>query len=94
MWQNSKILIVTKPKKLWQDWKKNQIVTKLENQIVTKLWQNSKTQIVTKLQNSNCDKTPKLKLSQNSKIQIVTKLEKNSNCDQTKENKIVTKLKN
>ena len=45
---------------------------------------------MTKLKNSNCDKTkklklwknPKLKLLQNSKPQIVTKLKK-SNCDKT-----------
>ena len=62
--------------KLWQN-SKNQIVTKLKNQIVTtqklKSWQNSKTEIVTKLKNSNgdktkkknyCDKTKKLKLLQ------------------------------
>ena len=36
--------------------------------------------MVTKLKNSNCDKTQKLKLWQNSKTQIVTKLKK-SNCD-------------
>ena len=39
-----------------------------------------KTDIVTKLKNSNCDKTQKLKLWTNSKTQIVTKL-KNQNCD-------------
>ena len=37
---------------------------------------------MTKLNNSNCDKTQKLKLWQNSKTQIVTKL-KNSNCYKT-----------
>ena len=51
-------------------------------QIVTKV-ENSETEIVTKLKNSNCDKTQKLKFWQNSKTQIVTKL-KNSNCEQTK----------
>ena len=43
------------------------------------------------LKNSNCDKSPKLKLSQNSKTQIVTKL-KNSNCDNSK-TQIVIKYK-
>ena len=47
---------------------------------------------MTELENSNCDKTQKLKLWQNSKIQIVTKL-KNSNYDNSK-TQIVTKLKN
>ena len=56
------------------------------------MWLKSKTIIVTKLQNSNCDKTQKLKLWPNSKNQILTKL-KNSNCDRTKKNQIVTKLK-
>ena len=56
---------------------------------------NSKTKIMTKLQNSNCDKTPKLKLwkkkkkSNFDKTQIVTKLN-NSKCDKTQ---IVAKLK-
>ena len=45
---------------------------------ILKLRQNLKTQIVTKLKNSNCDKTQKLKLWQNSKVYAVTKL-KNSN---------------
>ena len=39
-----------------------------------KLQQNLKTKIVTKLWNSNCDKTQKLKMWKNSKSQIVTKL--------------------
>ena len=47
-----------------------------------KLWQNSKTQIMTKLNNSNCDKNRR-KLSQDS----------HSNCAKT-ETQIVTKLKN
>jgi hypothetical protein len=38
--------------------------------------------MVTKLENSNYDKTKKLKMWQNSKTQNVTKL-KNSNCDKT-----------
>ena len=37
----------------------------------------------TKLKNSNCDKTQKLKLRPNTKILNVTKF-KNSNCDKTK----------
>ena len=51
-----------------------------------------------KTQNSNCDKTPKLKLRQNLKTQIVTKLKnpnfdkmkrkKNSNIDKTKKIKL------
>ena len=67
-----------------------------------KWWKNAKTQMVTKLKNSNCDKTKKksnfdkaqkLKLLLNSKNQIVTQLKlwKKSNCDKTK---ILTKLKN
>ena len=40
-----------------------------------KLWQNKKIQMVSKLKNTNCDKT--------NNNQIVTKLKK-SNCDQTK----------
>ena len=70
---------------------------------------NSKNQFLTKLTNSNCDKTQKPKLWQNSKTQIVTKLN-NLNCDKTQKLKmwqitkmqtvtnlktqIVTKLKN
>ena len=69
-----------------------------------------KTQIVTKLKNSNNDKTQKLELWQNSKKLIVEKLTKISNCDKTQKsygdiiqriqlwhnstNPIVTKLKN
>ena len=67
-----------------------QTVSKLKN---TQVWHNSNTQIVTKLKNSNFDKTQKLKLGQNSKIRIVTKL-KNSNCDKTLKTQIVTTLKN
>ena len=52
-----------------------------------KLWWNSKTQIVMKLQNSNCDETQKLKLWWNSKTQIVMKL-KNSKCDKTQKLKL------
>ena len=46
---------------------------------------NSKTQIVTKLKNSNCDKTQKLKLRPNIQFLNMTKLKK--------KNQIVTKLK-
>ena len=68
----------------------------------------TRTQIVEKnSENSNCDKTQKLKWGHNSKTQIVTtqnlnvtKLQnsncdktQNSNCDQTKKNNIATKLK-
>ena len=63
-------------KKLWQN-SKTQIVKK----------KNLKTQIVTKIKNSNCDKTQKLKLWQNSKTQIATKLE-NLNCDKTKKSEL------
>ena len=62
-------------------------------EVIKKLWQNSKTQIVkkknlktlnvTKLKNSNFDKTQKLKLRPKTKILNVTKF-KNSNCDKTK----------
>ena len=54
------------------------------------MWQNSKTEIVTKLNNSKCDKTQKLKMWQNSKTEIVTK-PKNSNCYKAKNTQIVTK---
>ena len=56
------------------------------------MWQNLKTKIVkkklktkklTKLENSKCDKTPKLKMWQNS-TQNNDKTKKNSNCEQTK----------
>ena len=68
--------VVTKLK-LWlnSNFYKTQVVTKL------KLWEknhklkNDKTRIVTKLGNSNYDKTQKLKLKQNLKAQIWTKLE-------------------
>ena len=74
LWQDSKTQIVTKLK-MWQNSScdKAQIETKL------KLWQNynyeknykcDKTKIVTKLINSNYDKTPKLKLWQNSKLKL------------------------
>ena len=46
---------------------------------------------MTKLKNSNCDKTQKLKLRPNTKILNVTKF-KNSNCDKTKKN--FDKIKN
>ena len=74
---------------LWQNLK-TQIVTKPKT---PDLWQNSKTQIVTKLENSNCNKTQKLKLCQDSKIQTVAKL-KNTNNDKTHKTGIVTTLKN
>ena len=46
-----------------------------------KLWKkNLKTETVTKLKNSNCDKTHKLKLWQNSKTETETK-HKNFKCD-------------
>ena len=70
-----------KPLKTWT-WKfgrnsKTQIAMKLKNSNVDKikkirLWQNSKTQIVTKLEANK--KTQKLKLWWNSKTQTVTKL--------------------
>ena len=72
--------------KLWQNSNcdKSQVMTKL------KLWEGKqhknlkfdKTQVVMKLNNSNDDKTQKLKMWQNSKTHIVTKLE-NSNYDKT-----------
>ena len=43
--------------------------------------------MVTKLKNSNRDKTEKHKLRKNSKIQTVTKLE-NTNCDKTQKHKL------
>ena len=45
--------------------------------------ENSKTQNVTKLKNSKCDKTPKLKMWQESKTQKLTKPPP-SKCDKTK----------
>ena len=45
---------------------------------------------MTKLKNSNCDKTQKLKFWQSSKTETLTEL-KNSNCDKTQ---TVIKLKN
>ena len=53
-----------------------------------------KKQIVTKIKNSNFDKTQELKIRKNKKNKIVTKLKKiffftkinNSNCDKTKKN--------
>ena len=45
-----------------------------------------------KTQNTNCDKTEKLKLRQNLKTQIATKL-KNPNCERKKKPIILTKLK-
>ena len=56
-----------------------QFVTNLKK---IKFGKTKKTQIMTKLKNSNCDKTQKLKLRQNSKTQIVTK--RNLNCDNPK----------
>ena len=90
LWQNSKTETETKHK-IFKCNKipRTQIVTKLEKKILT-------------TQNSNCDKTQKLKLQQNLKTQIVTKLKKirimtilknNSNIDKTKKNQTVTKLK-
>ena len=46
----------------------------------------------TKLKNSNCDKTQKMKQRPNKKKLKVTKL-RNSNWDKIKKKKIVTKLK-
>ena len=52
---------------------KTDIVTKLKTQIVKiQNKQNSKTQIATQLNNSTCDKSPKVKFGQNSKTQILT----------------------
>ena len=68
LWQNSKTQIVREkksPKLENSNWDKTQ---KLE------LWQNSKIQIVTKLNNSNCDKTKKSNCDKTKKNQIVTKL--------------------
>ena len=64
---------------------------------------------MTKLKNTNCDKTQKIKLLQKSKAQIVTKLKnsmwrnfktqivtklKNSNCDKTQKIKLLPNSKN
>ena len=79
MWQKSQTLIVTTPK--------TKKITKVENSYYDKTqklwwWQHSKSQIVTKIKDSNCDKT-----------QIVIKLK--SNCDKTKKKtQIGTKLNN
>ena len=62
-----------------------------KTKIVTKLknsnFDKTQTQIVTRLKNSNYDKTQKLKLWQNAKTQIAMKL-KNTNCDKTQKLKI------
>ena len=50
------------------------------------MWYNTIFQIVTKLENSNCDFTQKLKLWQNSKTDIVKKKIKNISSDKTKKN--------
>ena len=73
-------------------WKKTQKL-KLQKKIRIKSdCDNSKTQIVTKIKNSNCDKTQWLKVWQNkqkiklwpkSNVQIATKLQ-NSHCDNRK----------
>ena len=47
---------------------------------------------VTKLRNSKCDKTQKLKILQNPKTQNVTKL-KNSKCDKIQKHKMWQKTK-
>ena len=63
LWQKSKNQIVTQLENSNCD--KTQIMTKLKNQMVTKLKKNqivSGKKIVTKLKNSNCVKTQKLKL--------------------------------
>ena len=49
--------------------------------------------MVTKLKNTNCDKTQKLKLGPNSKTQIVTKLNNSNIKEEKNKKKIVTKLK-
>ena len=67
-WQNSKSQIVTKPKKSKCD--KTQNVKKK-----MKTSKCDKTQIVTKLENSNYDKTLKLKFGPNSETHILTKLD-------------------
>ena len=97
LWQNSKTQIVGGKKPKSSNCDTTQIVTKLKNwnwdqTQNLKMWQNSKSQIVTKLnsncdktQKSNCDKTQKVKLRQNLKTKIVTKL-KNANCDKPKKN--------
>ena len=77
-------MVVNQNKKNW-----NCDKTKTQN------GKNSKTQIMTKLKNSNFDKTHKLKLWQNSKTQIVKKnYKKKSRFDKTKKTQIVTKIKN
>ena len=71
---------------------KNTNNDKIKKMWQLKLWQNLKNKIVTKLK-SNWEKTQKLKYYKIQKNWNVTKL-KNSNCDETKKNKIVAKLKN
>ena len=77
---------MTKPK-FWANLK-TQIVTKLKLWRRKKLilWQNSNYFIVTKIRQSNCDKT-QLKLWQNLKTQISTNLRK-SNCDKSQNIKL------
>ena len=74
---------VTKLKKLKIGRKKNSKCDKTQK---LNMWQNSKTNYVTKLTNSECDKTQicgktqNFKMLQNSKTQNVAQL-KNSRCD-------------
>ena len=92
LWQNSKTQNVIKLKySVWQSYDScdNSDSTDNSDIFVLKIVTTQK-HIVTKLKNSNYDKSQKLNLWQNSKIQIVTKLKtqirtklNNSNCDQT-----------
>ena len=67
-WINSKTQIVKKKlKKSNDDKTQNSNCDKTQK---TKLWWNSITHIVMKLNNSNCDETQKLKLWQNSKLKL------------------------
>ena len=59
LWQNSKTQIAIKLK-MWRIRKKS----KTQNATELKLWQHSNTKIFTKLKNSNCDETQKLKFLQ------------------------------
>ena len=99
MWQNFKKNIFNCDKT------QKHIVTKLENSICDKtqietelkfpLLHNWNFTIVTKVINSNCYKTHKLKLWPNSKTLIVTQVWQYSktHCDKTKKNQCGTKLK-
>ena len=65
LWQNlNSNCDKTKKSELWKTKKKNSNIDKIKKNRLKKpkLWQNSRTQTATKLQETNCDKTWKIKL--------------------------------